>query len=68
VVPRPIFTAAGVVVPVLREMRETRHQFDGDFVLDATAAERTFGLRPTPWRDALDASLRALAPAAPAGV
>lgn len=48
-------TAAGVAVPLLRELRETRHQFERPFVLDSTAAQATFGLAPTPlattWAD-----------------
>ena len=60
VLPRTAFTAAGAVVPLVRELRETRHQFDGDFVLDATAAVRTFGVEATPWRDALAETLRGL--------
>ena len=54
-------TAAGAVVPLLRELRETRHQFERPFVLDSSRAERTFGLGPTPWEVALQATVAALA-------
>ncbi len=45
--------AAGVVNPMMRELRETQHQFRKPFILDSTAAEQTFGLQATP----LDASV-----------
>jgi hypothetical protein len=32
---------------MLRELRETRHQFDGPFVIDSTRFTDTFGIRPT---------------------
>lgn len=41
------------VVPLIRELDETAYQFDRPFVLDASAAEKRFGLTPTGWRDAL---------------
>ncbi len=59
VLPRPLGTAAGLVVPFMRELRETRHQFERPFVLDSTLTERTFGLAPTPWDDALEATITA---------
>jgi nucleoside-diphosphate-sugar epimerase len=52
-VPSPLVSAMGLVVPVLRELRETRHQFEGPFVLDSSAAREAFGLEPTPWGDTL---------------
>jgi hypothetical protein len=42
-------TALGAVVPLLKELRETRHQFERPFVLDATHTEQVFGLQATPW-------------------
>jgi nucleoside-diphosphate-sugar epimerase len=36
-------------VPVVRAAREMTYQFERPFVLDASAARRTFGLEPTPW-------------------
>jgi nucleoside-diphosphate-sugar epimerase len=45
--PWPIIRAAGVAVPMLRELQETRHQFDGPFILDSTRFTDTFGIRPT---------------------
>ncbi|TBT83550.1 SDR family NAD(P)-dependent oxidoreductase [Propioniciclava sinopodophylli] len=45
------------VVPLVRELDETRHQFERPFVLDSTAAQERFGLRPTEWTDALRATV-----------
>ena len=36
-----------------REYREVKYQFDRPWVLDSSAAQTTFGLRPTPLDDAL---------------
>ncbi|WP_139980949.1 NAD-dependent epimerase/dehydratase family protein [Nocardioides litoris] len=49
--PRAVLTVGGLVVPFLREMRETVHQFERAYVLDSSAAERELGLAPTPWAD-----------------
>ena len=38
----------GVVNPLMKELRETQHQFRKPFVLDSSAAEDTFGLTPSP--------------------
>jgi nucleoside-diphosphate-sugar epimerase len=46
--------AFGLVNPFVKELRETQHQFRGPFVLDASKAERTFGMRPEP----LDVAVR----------
>lgn len=51
--------ALGLISPLLRELRETEYQFGDDFVMDSSAAQRTFGLRPTPWDAVLEAVLAA---------
>jgi nucleoside-diphosphate-sugar epimerase len=61
VLPRALGTALGTFVPVMRELRETRHQFERPFVLDSSRAEQTFGLAPTPWDVALKATVDAVA-------
>lgn len=43
--------------PLARELRETLHQFEHDWVLDATRAERTFGLSATPLAEVADATV-----------
>lgn len=51
--PTWVLKATGVAVPVMREIAEMIYQFERPFVLDSSAAERTFGLAPTPWADVL---------------
>lgn len=57
-VPRPLLTAGGAVVPVLRELGEVLWQTERPFLLDATATTTTFGLRPTPWEEVVAATAR----------
>lgn len=54
-------TLAGHLIPFMRGVQETRHQFERPFVLDSTLTEQTFDLRPTPWEVALKATVDALA-------
>lgn len=56
--PSTLLRVAGLVSPTLRELRETEYQFSEPFVMDSSAAEQTFGLAPTPWRDVLEETLR----------
>ncbi|RFS86327.1 NAD-dependent epimerase/dehydratase family protein [Actinomadura spongiicola] len=51
--PRPLFNAIGVVSPMVKELRETRYQFDKPYILDSSTFESTFGMSPTPLEDAL---------------
>ena len=53
-IPWPVVRAAGLAVPFMRELQETRHQFDGPFVLDSTDFTATFGDAPTPLDVQLD--------------
>jgi nucleoside-diphosphate-sugar epimerase len=49
-----LLAVAGMVAPLLREMRETAYQFRAPFVIDASKFDTTFGrLEPTPHRDAV---------------
>ncbi len=52
--------AAAQVVPLVRELRETSHQFEHPFVLDSDEATATFGLKPKPWAEGLAATVDAL--------
>lgn len=49
--PRAMLTLGGTLVPFLREMRETVHQFERAWVMDSTAAQHELGLAPTPWEE-----------------
>jgi nucleoside-diphosphate-sugar epimerase len=51
--PRAAVSVGGWFSPMLRELWETRHQFERPFVLDSSAAQERFGLAPTPWETQL---------------
>jgi len=57
-VPGAVISAAGLFSPLMRELRETSYQFSEDFVMDSSAAQRTFRLAPAPWDSAVAAVLR----------
>ena len=56
-IPWPVLRAVGLVVPVMREVLDLRHQFDQEFVIDATATTETFGLTATPWEEVVRATV-----------
>ena len=60
-IPWPVLRAVGVAVPLMREVVAVRHQFDQEFVIDASATTARFGLTATPWAEVV----RATAGAAP---
>ena len=62
--PAALLGVGGVVVPFLREMRETVHQFEAPYVLDSTATEQALGLAPTPWDDVCRATAESVLAAA----
>jgi hypothetical protein len=41
----------------MRELRETEYQFRDDFVMDSSAATKTFGLEATPWEEVVAATV-----------
>jgi hypothetical protein len=55
-IPWPVLRAIGVAVPMLREVVDVRHQFDQEFVIDASATTGTFGLVATPWAEVVAAT------------
>jgi nucleoside-diphosphate-sugar epimerase len=55
VLPPVAVSAAGLVSAQLRELKETRYQFDRPFILDSTSCTDTFGLEATPLDEALSA-------------
>jgi nucleoside-diphosphate-sugar epimerase len=58
-IPYPVMWAAGVFVPVIKELRTTRYQFTSPFVIDSSATTEAFALEPTPMEEALrDAAAR----------
>ncbi|MFE6050506.1 NAD-dependent epimerase/dehydratase family protein [Kitasatospora sp. NPDC056446] len=49
--------AAGLFSPLLRELRETRYQFDRPFTVDASAYEARFAVRATPLEEQVTATV-----------
>jgi nucleoside-diphosphate-sugar epimerase len=58
-VPWPLLRAIGLVVPMMREVVAMRHQFDQEFVIDASATTATFGLTATSWTEVVAATVGA---------
>jgi nucleoside-diphosphate-sugar epimerase len=56
-IPWPGVRAVGVVVPMMREIAAMRHQFDQEFVIDASATTATFGIAATPWDEVVRATV-----------
>ena len=56
-IPWPVLRAVGLAVPMMREVVAIRHQWDEDFVSDATATTETFGLSATPWGEVVRATV-----------
>jgi nucleoside-diphosphate-sugar epimerase len=52
-IPYPVMWLAGVFSPLIKELRTTRYQFTGPFVIDSSATTATFGVEPTPMDSAL---------------
>lgn len=57
--PHWVLTAAGSVIPILREVAGVLYQFERPFVLDATETTEAFGITPTDWDALIDATARA---------
>ena len=57
--PRAVLRGLALVSPLMREVAEMAYQFEAPFHMDASAWARTFGDAPTPWEDALRATLAA---------
>jgi nucleoside-diphosphate-sugar epimerase len=51
--PAGSLTLAGVVSAQMRELKETRYQFDRPFIIDSAACTATFAIESTPLDDAL---------------
>jgi nucleoside-diphosphate-sugar epimerase len=51
--PSLLIRGMGLFNPLMRELPEVAYQIENSFVLDSSAAQRTFGLEPTPWDDVL---------------
>ena len=58
--PQRVLEALARVSATVRELDETSHQFEAPFELDSRLTERIFGLAPTPWSEALTATVATL--------
>jgi hypothetical protein len=52
-----VLRTVGLVVPMMREVVDVRHQFDQEFVIDASATTAAFGLTATPWEEIVRATV-----------
>ena len=59
-IPGPVLRAVGLVSPVVREVVDVRHQFEGEYVIDASATTATLGLTATPWDEVVAATAGAV--------
>ena len=57
-IPSALLYGMGLVSPLMRELRETEYQFRADFVMDSSAAQATFGLKPALWEEIVAATVR----------
>lgn len=55
--PWPVLRAAGLFNPMLGELKHVRYQFTAPYILDSSAFQQTFGMRPTPMDEALRRTL-----------
>lgn len=46
-----LLRVAGIFIPLVRELPEVAYQTADSFVIDSSAAQREFGLEPTPWHE-----------------
>jgi nucleoside-diphosphate-sugar epimerase len=53
--PPAVLKVAGLFSPQVRELQETRYQFEQPFLLDSTACTATFGITATPMDEGLGA-------------
>lgn len=51
--------AAGLVSPLMREIREIIYQWERPYVMDDSAARARFGITPTPWAEVCRRTARA---------
>ncbi|MCW2748839.1 MAG: epimerase [Nocardioidaceae bacterium] len=55
--PKAFLKAAGLVMPVVRELNHMSYQFEAPYIVNSTAATAKFGLEPTPWDEVCRRSL-----------
>jgi hypothetical protein len=48
-VPKPVVSLLSLFNPLIRELTNGNYMFDAPFIVDDSAAQKTFKLAPTPW-------------------
>jgi nucleoside-diphosphate-sugar epimerase len=48
----------GVVIPMMKELKEMNYQFERDYMFDSSKIEKEYGLKPTPAKEALEEVVR----------
>jgi len=48
-VPNAILSMMGLFNPVIKELNNGSYMFNAPFIMDDSAARKTFGIQPTPW-------------------
>lgn len=56
---RTVISGVGIVVPMVRELKETYYQFDAPYVLDDSHTREALSLEPTDWKIVLNEHVRA---------
>lgn len=51
--PNSLFWLLGVFNPLMKALRETAYQMNRTYILDDSAARKTFDMQPTPWDEIL---------------
>jgi nucleoside-diphosphate-sugar epimerase len=55
---RLIMSAMGIFVPAMKEVVEMLYEFEQPFIVDSSKFEKTFGMKATPMRDAIQETVK----------
>lgn len=59
-VPKPLIKGLSMFVSILRELEETKHQFENPFIVDDSKAREYFKMNETPWEETLAETVESL--------
>ncbi len=54
---RPMMSVLSLFIPILREILPLSYQFEKPYILDSSAMQQVFGMKPTPLRQALQETI-----------
>ena len=57
--PKFMLQPLGLIIPIMKEMREMIYQYDRDYFFDSSKFTRRFGISATPWEEGIKATCRA---------